>query len=211
MYTVKKIKQCYFSTYHDRIMMGTLSSFSMNILFGVTKVLLGVYYQSFWLLITGSYYVILSLVRGYVLRESKKMKQRQCSQRKLLIYRVCGWFILFLGINYFGVCVLMYVLQKETVYPSSILYGVVAVAFYKIIFACVGLLVVRKYDDLLLSIVKIANFLDACVSIVAIQCALLVDQKSVYALVSSTALGIAVSLFFMCVGIFMVRRKIAIS
>lgn len=131
------------------------------------------------------------------------------TKRQLQMYRKSGGLIFLTGIVYFILCIWMYCYNEKTVYPDYILYGVAAVSFYKIISACIGLFTVSGMASPLLSAVKTLSVLDGCVSIVAVQCALLTMKQSAAASSSSAVLGMGVSCLFLFTGMYMRRKKSA--
>lgn len=211
MTKIHRYRRKYFGNFHDTILATTFHSFLINLAIGIGKLALGVYIASPWLLILASYYSILSLVRGQLLwkiiqlrgKETTHIEQEQC----LRTYHKSGMFIIVLGISFFVWCLWLYAFQETTRYPDYVLYGIVAVAFYKIGSAIRGLFMVKKYQNLLFSAIKKIGFLDACVSIVSVQCMLLTMQKSEYATMSSALLGMAVSVLFLIIGICMVCKR----
>lgn len=210
-----KLQSCrmkYFNTYHDRTITITASSFMINQLIGISKLLLGIYYSSIWFMILGIYYMVLCLARGQLVWEAVKMKGASPAwqtKRQMQMYRKSGGLIFLAGIVYFILCIWMYCYNEKTVYPDYILYGVAAVSFYKIISACIGLFTVSGMASPLLSAVKTLSVLDGCVSIVAVQCALLTMKQSAAASSSSAILGMGVSCLFLFTGMYMRRKKSA--
>lgn len=101
----------------------------------------------------------------------------------------------------------MYTAGDHSRYPYYILYGVAAVAFYKIGMAIYGIVITGRMKNPLLSTLKAISLVDACVSIVAVQCALLVMKESPMATTSSALLGMGCSMLFLGFGLFMLLRR----
>lgn len=180
---------------------------SVLFLIGLTKLILGYALSSYWLMITAIYYIILSVARGYLTHCYKDDEKYGSQKGQYLIYKKSGYFIIFLSISYFISCICMYEFNQMIIYPGYILYGVVAFAFYKIINAIIGIVNVRKQQNLVLSSIKIMMLIDACVSIVASQCALLTMQASSVAASSSAILGIVCSIVFIGIGFYMLKKS----
>jgi hypothetical protein len=204
-------RERYMGNYHDKTLTMTVGSFSVNALIGIGKLIFGIILLSPWLISTAIYYLILCAIRGQILRKYKKIRVIEDPIRKFdrqySIYKPSGIFICLLGVSYFLVCLRMYFANESNSYPFYILYGVAAVAFYKISMAFKGMVVTRRMNNPLLSTLKIISFVDACVSIVVVQCALLTMEKSKVATVSSALFGMACSALFLVIGIFMLCRK----
>ncbi|MEG0366687.1 MAG: hypothetical protein RR585_07615 [Coprobacillus sp.] len=189
-----------------RIISTTYLSFTFNLCIGIIKLLMGVIYSSYWFIITAVYYLILSLSRGHLLHSYSSLKDNDFKNKELKemrSYYRSGYFLIVLGVSYLILCIWMFCFNEKTVYPEYILYGVAAISFSKIGCAITGLIKSKKNRSPILKAIKIMNMADACVSIVAIQCALLTQQNSTYASSSSALLGIVVSLMFIVMGIYM--------
>lgn len=189
----------------------TVITFFINFFIGIAKLIIGLIFSSYWFIITAGYYIVLSVARGHLLRSYANIERNQGALEKrrnqLIIMRRSGYFIIFLGLTYFISCVYMYLVNQKVVYPEYILYGIVAFAFYKIGTAIYDLFAVKKHNNQILLAIKIIKFIDACVSIVATQCALLTMENSASASSSSAILGMAFSGVFMLIGVVMIMKK----
>lgn len=194
---------------HKQMMHVTLPSFLCNLLLGLGKLCIGMFYSSYWLMMMGSYYIVLCLAKGYILHTYAHIQNKTSSQaifKLQKVYHRAGIFMVLLAISYFFSCYEMMVFEQTIAYPSYLLYGVVAYAFYKISMAVAGLLQARKHHDPLFLVLKVLTFSDGCVGIVSAQCALLTMQNSAYASSSSAYLGIGVSIGFLIIGCWMMKK-----
>ena len=201
----------YLGNYHDRTMLFSVGSFAINAVIGVVKLGTGLFLLSPWFISTGAYYLLLCAARGRTLWHFYKTKDMEDHvlrfDKQFQVFRHGGIFICMIGISYFAVCLFMYFYKVTTSYPYYILYGVAAVAFYKITMAIYGIVVSTKMKNPLLSTMKIIAFVDACVSIVAIQCALIAMDDPVAASASSALFGMGCSAVFLGIGIYMLCKK----
>lgn len=190
----------------------TQVSFLLNCFISLFKCLIGILYDTKWMLMCGSYFMMLAVARGHVLYKFNKSKSMNCKiAYDTYVHRVyhrSGYFIIGIGISYMLLCFWMYRFDEQISYPQYIVYGVVAIAFYKIGMAIYGLCDKKNDHSVLLSILKIINLMDASVSIVASQCALLVSQHSIYASKSSAMLGIGCSIMCIAMGCIIVQKKV---
>lgn len=209
--SIKKIHSRYFHNDHIATISKTQLSFLINIGIACIKLLIGICFDSKWLMVTGSYYFMLAIARGHVLYRFNKLQTNSTKEMEhkvaFRVYHHSGYFICALGLSYLFLCIWMYQFNEQIVYPSYILYGVVAIAFYKIGMAIYGLRNKKMHRLPLVSVLKILNFIDACVSIVAIQCALLVSQHSAQASESSAMLGMVIAVACIIIGLYMVKKK----
>lgn len=208
---LKQYGDLYLGNYHDRTMLFSVSSFVINAILGAVKLGTGVFLLSPWFIATGIYYLLLCAARGRILWQfykTKDMEDRRLRYDKQFhVYKRSGIFICLIGLSYFGVCFFMYFYKISTSYPYYILYGVAAVAFYKIAMAIYGIAVTQKMKSPLLSTMKIIALVDACVSLVAVQCALIAMDDPAMASASSALFGMGCSVVFLGIGIFMLCKK----
>lgn len=208
---IKKYREVYFDNYFGRHISLTTISFFINLCTAFVKLLLGIVVSSYWFIITACYYIMLSITRGHLLYSYYKMlgndEHNKNYEKQFSIYHRSGFLLIAIGLSYLVLCVCMYSYNQQSTYPEYILYGVVAIAFYKIGNAIYGLFQIKNKNSPILSMIKILGMIDACVSIVSVQCYLLTMQQSEYASSSSALFGMAFSLFFMTMGILTVRKK----
>lgn len=193
-------------------MLRSLGSFVTNALIGAGKLVLGIAILSPWFMVTAVYYLMLCGVRGQLLwrfRETRLVEdQVERFDRQFAVFRHSGIFICLLGISYLAVCLRMYFCGEGSTYPYYILYGAAGVAFYKIGLSIYGMVISRKIKNPLLTTMKIIAFIDACVSIVAVQCALLALEESAESATKSSSLfGAGCSLVFIGIGVYMLLRR----
>lgn len=198
-------------SYQDRTMFMSIGSFSVNALIGVGKLLIGIFLLSPLLVAAAIYYLLLCAARGQLLWRFRHTRTIEDSverfDRQFTVFRHSGVFICMIGISYLLVSHHMYVSGEGSTYPFYILYGVVAVAFYKISMSIYGIVVSRRMKNPLLTTMKVVALLDACVSIVTVQYALIAMKEPAAAAKSSALLGMGCSIGFIGIGIFMLLRK----
>ena len=201
----------YLGNYHDRTMLFSVGSFAINAVIGLVKLGTGLLLVSPWFISTGVYYLLLCAARGRTLWQFYKTKDLTDHvarfDKQFKVFRHGGIFLCLIGLSYFAVCLFMYFYKVTTSYPYYILYGVAAVAFYKITMAIYGMVVSAKMKNPLISTMKIIAFVDACVSIVATQCALIAMDDPVAASSSSALFGMGCSAVFLGIGIYMLCKR----
>lgn len=198
--------------YRDRTMLMSIGSFAINALIGAGKLLIGILLLSPWFVATAVYYLLLCAARGQLLwrfRHTRLIENPlERFDRQFAVFRHSGIFICLIGISYLLVCMRMYISGEGSTYPYFILYGVVAVAFYKVGVSIYGVVVSRRIKNPLLTTMKVVALMDACVSIVAVQYALLVMKETATTAARSSAIfGAGCSIVFICIGVFMLVRK----
>ncbi|MCD7844495.1 MAG: hypothetical protein LUG57_01285 [Oscillospiraceae bacterium] len=61
----------YFSDAKLRAFLSLLGSFALNFLYALWEIFCGLYYQSYWFITLGFYYILLTLIRLMLLREAR--------------------------------------------------------------------------------------------------------------------------------------------
>lgn len=203
-------KKRYWGNYHDRTLTASHISFVINALIGVGKLILGLAVRSPWFIATAVYYLLLCAARGEALRQYRKAGAEASPsarfRRQRRVYQRGGGFICLLAISYFLVCLRMYTAGDHSRYPYYILYGVAAVAFYKIGMAIYGIVITGRMKNPLLSTLKAISLVDAAFPSSRCSC-LLVMKESPMATTSSALLGMGCSLLFLGFGLFMLLRR----
>ncbi len=195
----------------DRAAVTALAAFTLNALIGAGKLLLGMYLQSAWFMITAVYYLVLSAARGLTLRryaEARKLSDpEERYELEFSVYRKSGIFLCLLGLSYMGVCLRMFMVGDAVVFGGNMVFLIASVAFTKLGMAIHGNVVNRHLHNPIVSALKVINFTDAMVSIVVTQYTLLMMRSSASAMSSSALFGMGCSGLFMVIGIFMFCRR----
>lgn len=189
----------------DRAAVTALAAFTLNALIGAGKLLLGMYLQSAWFMITAVYYLVLSAARGLTLRryaEARKLGDpEERYELEFSVYRKSGIFLCLLGLSYMGVCLRMFMVGDAVVFGGNMVF------LTKLGMAIHGNVVNRHLHNPIVSALKVINFTDAMVSIVVTQYTLLMMRSSASAMSSSALFGMGCSGLFMVIGIFMFCRR----
>ncbi|MEF9892391.1 MAG: hypothetical protein RR738_03515 [Anaerorhabdus sp.] len=206
-------KDRYFKSYYDRTVLSSAGSFVSNIIVSIAKLILGFVLQSPWFITTAIYSLVLCSAKGQVLYEYALLKRctlddNTSKNKQLMIFQRSGIFVCITGIAYLFVCIRMYVFGSHTTYPYYLVYGIAGVAFFKIYTSIYGIIVSRKIKNPIISTLKIFSFIDATVTIVMVQCALIELNGTIEnAIISSSLFGIACSILFIIIGITMILKK----
>lgn len=146
-----------------------------NLVYSVLKLYMGLTLSSAWLITYAAYYIILFLLRFYLLYSMDREKGGRDKVLELKRYRVCG--ICLLALNQAMVVMEIYIVHqnKGVTYPGTLIYAVAAYAFYRVAAALVSILSLRKSGRPVLFAVKMINLAAALVSILSMETAML-DQ-----------------------------------
>ncbi len=186
-------------------------SFAGSIIYAVFNGALGIIYSSIWYGALASYYILISFTRGGLLLYQKNKDKAEGDERLIQAkkYRSSGIFLLVLNFALSSAIAQMIFDDKTFVYPGWIIYAFAAYAFTKMTMSIVNIFKSRQQDDLTIMGIRDINLIDAVVSILALQTALLhtfsaPEDISVSSFNSIT--GVFVSLFTVVFSIYMIVK-----
>jgi hypothetical protein len=167
----------------------------------------GLRYASYWFGAVAVYYIILSIMRFILLRNTRKPVSRK---KELHTYHFCGYLMFALNFGMAGMIFQMVWQNKGYEYPGLIIYASAMYAFYCMTMAIINLVSFRKMDSPVLSAAKMLGFAGALMSMLALQTAMISHfgggDESLRRIMN-TASGSAVFLIVLVMAIFMVVRS----
>ncbi len=179
-----------------------------NVIFAVFNAFLGIYSRSAWFGSLAAYYILLSIMRGIVvdqerqlvsIKEPKRRWGRECD-----VYRRSSVLLILMAVVLAGMVILLEHSIGGKHYPGITIYVAAMFAFYKIIKSTIHVIKVRKNNSPLLSALRRIGHVDACVSILTLQTALLATfgaGQEGLARIMNGATGTAVCLIVLFIGI----------
>ena len=161
----------YFSDPDFKMSISLTSSFVLNIVYALWEIFCGIYYQSYWFITLGFYYILLMLMRILLIREHRGKRISQNSGWKM--YRLCGILLLFLNLVLTGIVVLAVMQGDGSHYAGYLIYAVAFYTFYRIIISIRNLVKYRKSHDPLISASNIISFVTAMISMLSLEIAMI--------------------------------------
>lgn len=163
--------------YRLRTVLLTVPGSAGNILFALFNGITGIVSHSAWFGSLAAYYILLSMMRiGAVKQERKLRKIRQDGERRekeIAVYRKSSVLFIIMAVVLGGMVILLESSLGGKNYPGFTIYAAAAYAFYKITLSIVNLIKVRKQKSPLLTTIRRIGYIDACVSILTLQTAML--------------------------------------
>ncbi|MBR2337101.1 MAG: hypothetical protein IKA61_04060 [Clostridia bacterium] len=194
-----------------RTLIFAIGSFAMSVIFSAFNAYMGIVNRSIWYGALAAFYISLALLRGGVLtyhksRLSKKNRQENEEYLKAKVYRNSGIITLALNVALSAAIAQMIFSKAHFTYVGLTIFAYAAYAFYKITMSIISLVKAHRQTDLTVTAIRNINLVDALVSILALQTALLTmfGDGSVDISLMNTATGIVVSLASLTVGVFMI-------
>ena len=190
----------------------------MSVFTSALNAYMGIVNRSIWYGSLAGFYVLLALIRGGVLTYHKnrlfKNKNTITAEiEKAKVYRNCGIITLVLNVALSASIAQMIFNGEHFSYVGWTVFAYAAYAFYKITTSIISFIKAHKQEDLTVRAIRNINLVDAFVSILALQTALLTSFNTGEINVSlmNTFTGIVVSAVSIGIGIYMIvsaRKKI---
>ncbi len=197
--------------YGHRTIIFAIGTFLISVAYGIFNGVLGIISKSIWYGALAGYYIFLALIRGGVLTYHGKKHAGQATNDELeqaKTYRGSGVLLLILNVALSVAIAQMIFEDKFFDYPDWSIFASAAYAFFKITMSIINLFKARKQDDLTIEAIRNINLMDATVSILSLQTALLhaFQDGSVNVSLFNVLTGSAVSLFTLALGVYMIVR-----
>lgn len=147
--------------------------FVINLLYIVLKLSVGIYSRSVWLVALAFYYILLALMRFFLLHHAGRAKLGEDIRSEFRRYRLCGIILLFMNQALTAVVTLVVHQNKGFEYPGLLIYGMALYSFYITITAVVNLIKFRRYGSPVISAAKAVNLVAALVSMLSLTTAMI--------------------------------------
>ena len=194
-----------------RTVIFAIGSFLMSLLFSAFNAYMGIINRSIWYGALAAFYIALAFIRGGVLTyHGKKVGKRKDEKNdeyvKAKVYRNSGIITLILNIALSAAIAQMIFSGAHFTYIGWTIFAYAAYAFYKITMSIISFIRAHRQTDLTVRAIRNINLVDALVSILALQTALLTmfSEEGVNISMMNTLTGIAVSVISISIGIYMI-------
>lgn len=192
-----------------RTVIFAIGSFLMSLLFSAFNAYMGIANRSIWYGALAAFYIALAFLRGGVLAYHKSRigkKTQNDEYVKAKVYRNSGIITLILNIALSSAIAQMIFSDAHFSYMGWTVFAYAAYAFYKITLSIISFIKAHKQDDLTVRAIRNINLVDALVSILALQTALLTmfSEDNVDISLFNTFTGVAVSVLSVGIGIYMI-------
>ena len=164
-----KYMKKWFSDVHLRMNVSLYGSLIWNIAFAIFQLGLGFYHKSFWFYSLFAYYVMLGVMRFFLVKHTRKYKKNEEIEIETKKYIISGWLLLFMNLA-LAVIIFFMVYWHRTFYHHMI--STIAMALYTFItftFGIINLIKYRKYKSPVYSSAKIISLIAGAVSILTLE------------------------------------------
>lgn len=156
-----------------RINISLYASLVLNISYSVFQLCLGLYHNSFWFYSMAVYYILLSLVRFYLVNYTKQYKPGDKVLLEYKKYNFCGWIMLLM--NTAVTVIIFFIIRFDrTFYHHQITtIALAAYTFLTFSLSIYNFIKYRKYNSPVYSAAKTINLICACVSMMTLTTTML--------------------------------------
>lgn len=165
------------SDYRYRTVLFAVPGLILNILFAVFNGLIGIRSRSAWYVTLAVFNGFLSLMRFAAVRYERRGSGREWTKElaveEISVYRYCGILLIFMTIALAGAVVLLVHSEGGKTYPGYTIFIVAMYTFYKVIAAVINVVKAGKLKSPLLMAIRSIGYVNACVSLLFLQTAML--------------------------------------
>ncbi|WP_225047684.1 hypothetical protein [Lacticaseibacillus kribbianus] len=190
----------------DRIAMYAALGIPVGLIMALTKLVMGLLFTSSWLLIFGTYYVVLLAVKSTTLWRYRRIRVKDApikakihAEQAFLTLGGIGYCLI--GITFGSFCYVMYAHGYDQRFNLNAALIVAMIGFTKLTSATVGLVRSRHLLSPLITLLKAYSVADGMTAIVLTQYALLTYQHSPQANAATGLFGMAISVVVVIVGL----------
>lgn len=185
---------------------GLLFGVLFNLAYIIYKFTIGILMHSVWFGATAIYYLCLTGIRYYLLKNAKK---KTTFGIKLHIYRFIGLLILVLTICIGAMDIALVYGQEVATYPGHIIYVVALYTFYMFVVAIINFIRYKKLHNPIYSAVKMLALITALMSMFTLQASMINkfgNNEEVFKLVMNSVTGGVIFILILGIAIYMIIK-----
>ncbi len=187
-------------------------SFLFNLVYGIFKMIGGIYYKSIWLITFAVYYLLLCFMKASLVHGIKREEFGSNLKREYRKLKHTGFILLLLDFILIGMILLIIWQNQEISYPAYFIYLVAIYDFYLIISAFVNVLKYRREKSPILVASKCIHLTVAMVSIISLEVSMIYefggnDMSFKRIMTSCTGFFVCVINSFMAIHMIVEARK----
>ena len=168
-----KYMQKWFSDVHLRMNVSLYGSLIWNIAFAIFQLGLGFYHKSIWFYSMFAYYVILGIMRFFLVKHTRKYKANEEKNIEVKKSILCGYLLIAMNLA-LAVIVFFMVYWNKTFYHHMITtIALAAYTFLTFAFAIINLVKYRKYKSAVYSSAKTISLIAGAVSMLTLESTML--------------------------------------
>ena len=205
-----KYMQKWFSDVHLRMNVSLYGSLIWNIAFAIFQLVLGFYHKSFWFYSMFAYYVMLGVMRFFLVKHTRKYKVNEETTIEVKKSILCGYLLIAMNLA-LAVIVFFMVYWNRTFYHHMITtIAMAAYTFFTFTFAIINLVKYRKHKSPIYSSAKTISLIAGAVSMLTLETTMLTtfgaNESPLFSQIMLSLTGVAVIGFAITMAIIMIVK-----
>ena len=205
-----KYAKRYFNDVQLRMNISLYGSLIWNVAFAIFQLGLGFYHKSFWFYSMFAYYVMLGVMRFFLVNHTRKYKANEETKIEIKKSILCGWLLIAMNLA-LAVIVFFMVYWHRTFYHHEITtITIAAYTFLTFTFAIINLVKYRKYKSPVYSSAKTISLIAGAVSMLTLESTMLTTfgttESPLFSQIMLSLTGVAVIGFAITMAIIMIVK-----
>ncbi len=183
-------------------------SLGINTFYALLQFISGLYYHAFWFYALCGYYLLLALMRFFLLRDTLKRGIGKNLAAELHRYRFCG--IILLPVNLALVVIVTFIVSQNRGFERNevLTIAMALYTFFSLTLSIINVVRYRRYESPILSAAKAINLAAALVSLLSLETAMLSafgrESSPQFRQIITASTGSAVCLFVLALAVYMI-------
>ena len=198
------------SDVHLRIKISLYGLLIWNGAFAIFQLGLGFYHGSLWFYSMSAYYIILAIMRFFLLSHTRMYKQNEEIEKELKRYYVCGWMLLLINLALSVIIFFIVYWNRTFVHHEITTITLATYTFTTFTFAIINSIKYKKYNSPVYSASKTITLISACVSMLTLETTMLTtfggEDSPIFRQIILGLTGLAVSVFTITMAIIMIVK-----
>ncbi len=193
-----------------RVSISLFGSFIWNTAYAIFQLCLGIVHSSFWFFSLAGYYILLAIMRFFLVLHTKRFDTGEKMRSELKKYRACGMILLLLNMALSVMIFFMVYHNKTFEHYEITTIAMAAYTFTSFTFAVINIVKYRKYNSPVYSASKVISLAASCVSMLTLESTMLTtwekNEDPVFRRLMLAMTGIAVVTFITVMAINMIKN-----
>lgn len=168
-----KYAKRYFSDVQLRMNISLYGSLIWNIAFAIFQLWLGFKDNSLWFYSMFAYYVLLAVMRFFLLKHTRVYKPAEQAEMELKKHNICAILLLAMNLTLSVIIFFIVYLNKTFEYHMITTIAIATYTFFTFSFAIVNIVRYKKYNSAVYSAAKMISLISACVSMLTLETTML--------------------------------------
>lgn len=200
----------WFTDVHLRMNVSLYSSLIWNVLFAIFQLVLGFYYKSFWFYSMFVYYILLGVMRFFLVKHTSKFKANEQEEIELKKFIYSGWLLLIMNLALTVIVFFIVYLKKTFEHHMITTIAMATYTFFTFTFAIINIVKYRKYKSPVYTSAKIISLIAGLVSMLTLETTMLntfgFNENPLFKQIMLSITGIAITGFALVFAIIMIVK-----